>query len=101
METLLTGVDCDSLFIFLSEKQPGRGYQQWKPVLERLQTQRGLNPQQVAADGWSPLHKSCQAVWGEARVVHDINHLRRMIDMVLFQFENQAYEKMEKTHRPS
>ena len=94
---LLTGVDCDSLFIFLSEKQSGRGYLQWKVVLERLQTQRGLNPQQVAADGWSPLHKSCQHVWSKARIVHDINHVRRMIDKVLFQFENRAYKTMEKT----
>ena len=96
---LLTGVDCDSLFIFLNEKQRGRGYLQWKPVLNRLQEERDLNPQQIAMDGWGPLQKSSEETWKDARIVHDINHLRRIIDAVRIQFEKIAYQKIKYTQK--
>jgi hypothetical protein len=91
----LTGVDCDSLYIFLSEKQPGRDSRQWEAVMKRLREQ-GLQPQQVATDGMSALEKALRAVWPQARVVHDIDHPRRALEKVRAQFETKAYQAMGK-----
>lgn len=90
----LVGVDCDSHFIFLSEKQPGCSAPQWERVMERLKA-RGLNPEQVAQDGCSSIKKAQQKVWSKARVAHDINHPRRAIDEVRKQFEQKAYKAIE------
>ena len=90
-----TGVDVDTHFIFLAEKQPNRSSKQWKHVLRRLRDNQGLNPEQISFDGGAGLQKSVPVVFPEARLVDDLNHLRRAIDRVHRMFENRAYKKME------
>jgi len=52
---IFSGVDCDSLFILLGEKQPGCKEKNWAKVMDRLKTKQGLNPEQAAIDGLSAL----------------------------------------------
>jgi hypothetical protein len=92
---ILTGVDCESLFIFLGEKQPGCGKEEWTAVMGRLREQHGLEPQQVAIDGLSALANGMEATWPEARLVHDIAHAGMMLKKVRAQFEQRAYQAIE------
>lgn len=95
----LVGVDCVSLFIFLSEKQPGCSAFQWVRVMERLQKVQGLNPSQIAVDGLSALKSAASSVWWQARIIHDINHLRRALDKVRAQFEGMGYQAIDAAAR--
>ena len=90
----LVGVDCDSHFIFLAEKQPSCSALQWAIVMERLQTKQGLNPAQIGIDGLSSLELAAKTIWEKARLAHDINHPRRALDKVQAQFEGMAYKAM-------
>lgn len=96
---LLTGVAIGSLYIFLSEKQPGAGHRPWTGVFSRLQKRQELNPEQIAFDGNSSIEGSAEKVWPQARLVHDINHLRRAIEKVRIQMENRAYQSIAKAEK--
>ncbi|MBI2565880.1 MAG: hypothetical protein HYV63_02440 [Candidatus Schekmanbacteria bacterium] len=85
----LTGVDTDSLLIFLVEKQPGCGAAQWQRVLERLRDQQGLCPEHAGFDGSSAIAKAVGEVNPTARGAHDINHLRRALEKVRAQVERR------------
>ena len=92
----LTGVDADSLFIFLAEKQPHCTAEQWQAVQSRLRDEQGLNPAQVVTDGASAIAKAAAVVWPAARLSHDINHVRRVLDQLVHQIEQSAYRALEK-----
>lgn len=92
---VLTGIDCDSLFILLGEKQPGCSQDHWAAVMGRLKEHQGLEPSQVAIDGLSALELGVAATWDEARLVHDIAHANLMLKKVRSQFEQRAYKAIE------
>lgn len=101
---IFSGVDCDSLFILLGEKQPGCKEKNWAKVMGRLKTKQGLNPKQVAIDGLSALGNAASETWEDARLVHDIAHANIMLRKVRGQFDQRAYraieaaEKMKQRH---
>ena len=92
---ILTGVDCDSLFILLGEKQSGCSKDTWSAVMERLREQQGLEPEQVAIDGLSALAGAAGDTWPGARLVHDIAHANIVMRKVRGQFEQRAYRAIE------
>jgi len=93
---VITGVDADTYYIFLAEKQPGPRKKVFHTVFSRLKQQRSLAPAQVNIDGYSALDTSIEAVWPEAQVRIDINHLRRQLEHVRSQFDNRAYRAIDK-----
>lgn len=96
---ILTGVDCDSLFIFLAEKQPGCGEKHWAARMKKLRDEQGLNLKQIALDGLSAIKSAARKVWGSARIVLDIAHVRIYLEQVRGQFEQKAYAEMERAEK--
>jgi hypothetical protein len=87
---ILTGVDPDSLFIFLHQKQPSRNPTVLRQVLQRLQ-QQGLNPQQQCLDGSSLWAAASRQVWPDIQVHHDRWHASQLLHRLLWQYEGYAY----------
>ena len=58
--------------------------------------EQGLNPAQVVTDGASAIAKGAAVVWPAARLSHDINHVRRVLDQLVHQIEQSAYRALEK-----
>lgn len=92
---IFSGIDCDSLFILLGEKQPGCKEKNWAKVMGRLKTKQGLKPEQVAIDGLSALGNAVKETWKDARLVHDIAHANIMLRKVRGQFDQRAYRAIE------
>ena len=55
-----------------------------------------MNPAQVVTDGASAIAKAAAVVWPAARLSHDINHVRRVLDQLVHQIEQSAYRALEK-----
>ena len=75
-EPVLTGVDLDSGYVFLTEAAPDRSGETWKAALEEKKT-RGLKPELNVSDGGSGLAKGVREAFPEIETQLDIFHALR------------------------
>ena len=75
-EPVLTGVDLDSGYVFLTEAAPDRSGETWKAALEEKKT-RGLKPELNVSDGGSGLVKGVREAFPEIETQLDIFHALR------------------------
>ena len=94
-EPVLTGVDLDSGYVFLTEAAPDRSGETWKAALEEKKT-RGLKPELNVSDGGSGLVKGVREAFPEIETQLDIFHALRDLGNAVRSVEQAEIRRLSK-----
>ena len=92
---VLTGIDAETLYIFMMEERPDRKADTWKSAMEEAKS-RGLNLDATISDQGTGLIRGIPKAFPEVNIQYDVFHEMMNMGKEIRNLENRAYDRIRK-----